>query len=319
MGTPRRSAERWFHRIPFRGRNSAPETVPFDRTGISVRTGIETACEALIRNRHFYPPTIAPIPRVSGSSYSLDYANRWRSPHTDPACHGDQKSCSTRREISSPAKELGITFRPGIGIAYVTTIRNRHSETVGTALVSRNSVPGPKFHPGASVIVHRHRTIRLDGDICQHGAKELGITFRPGIGIVYVTTIRNRHSETVGTALVFRNSVPGPKFRPGACVPTTVPFDRTGISVRTGVGTAPEAPIQSRHFDSVGRWFRGIPFRGRNSAPERVLYSTPTAVPFDRTGISVRMGVGTAPEAPIQNLHFDPDCKRSHSEISDPA
>ncbi|MQL86683.1 hypothetical protein Taro_019228 [Colocasia esculenta] len=36
------------------------------------------------------------------SSDSLDYANRWRSPYTEPACHGDQKSCSTRREISSP-------------------------------------------------------------------------------------------------------------------------------------------------------------------------------------------------------------------------
>ncbi|MQM23596.1 hypothetical protein Taro_056661, partial [Colocasia esculenta] len=45
------------------------------------------------------------------------------------------------------AKELGITFRTGIRIAYVTTIRNRHSETVYKALVSRNSIPGPKFTP----------------------------------------------------------------------------------------------------------------------------------------------------------------------------
>ncbi|MQM05738.1 hypothetical protein Taro_038554 [Colocasia esculenta] len=49
------------------------------------------------------------------------------------------------RSIPTPsANELGITFRTGIGIAYVTTIRNRHSETVDRALVSRNSVPGPK-------------------------------------------------------------------------------------------------------------------------------------------------------------------------------
>ncbi|MQL87486.1 hypothetical protein Taro_020028 [Colocasia esculenta] len=149
-----------------------PTAVPFDRTGIFVCTGVGTAREASIRNRHFDPvgkssdsldyancwrsPHTEPDSWRSEvvfnssrdlltSSDSLDYANRRRSPHTVPACHSDQKSCSTRREISSPAKELGITFRPGIGIAYVTTIRNRHSETVGRVLVSRNSISGPKF------------------------------------------------------------------------------------------------------------------------------------------------------------------------------
>ncbi|MQL73845.1 hypothetical protein Taro_006228 [Colocasia esculenta] len=113
---------------------------------------------------------ISPFSRFFGSSDSLDYANRWRSPHAEPSSHSDWMSCSTRREISSPgrgygcpniadkvtpsrfiptpsAKELGITYRTGIGIAYVTTIRNRHSETVDKALVSRNSVLGPKFPP----------------------------------------------------------------------------------------------------------------------------------------------------------------------------
>ncbi|MQL99199.1 hypothetical protein Taro_031917 [Colocasia esculenta] len=80
-------------------------------------------------------------------SDSLDYANRWRSPHAEPPSHIDRKSCSTRRKICSPAKEFGITFRTGIGIADVTTIRNRHSETVESALVSRNSVSGPKSPP----------------------------------------------------------------------------------------------------------------------------------------------------------------------------
>ncbi|MQM20159.1 hypothetical protein Taro_053173 [Colocasia esculenta] len=112
------------------------------------------------------------------SSDSLDYANRWRSPQAEPPSHSDRKSCSTRREdllprsgiwvpehrryshplrfIPTPsAKELGITFRTGIEIAYVTTIRNQHSETVDTALVSRNSVLGPKFPPRACVLVHR--------------------------------------------------------------------------------------------------------------------------------------------------------------------
>ncbi|MQM02251.1 hypothetical protein Taro_035017 [Colocasia esculenta] len=45
------------------------------------------------------------------------------------------------------AKELGITFRTGVGIAYVTTIRNRHSETIDRALVLRNSVRGTKYPP----------------------------------------------------------------------------------------------------------------------------------------------------------------------------
>ncbi|MQL82374.1 hypothetical protein Taro_014855, partial [Colocasia esculenta] len=60
------------------------------------------------------------------------------------------------RFIPTPSvKELDITFRMGIGIDYVTTIRNRHSEMVDSVLVSRNSVPGPKFLLGACVLVHR--------------------------------------------------------------------------------------------------------------------------------------------------------------------
>ncbi|MQM19150.1 hypothetical protein Taro_052150 [Colocasia esculenta] len=96
-----------------------------------------------------------------GSSASLDYANSWRAQHMEWAYHADWMSCSTRLEISTRArrygctniadivppyaKELGITFLPGIGIADVTTIQNRHTETVDRALVSRNSVLAPKF------------------------------------------------------------------------------------------------------------------------------------------------------------------------------
>ncbi|MQL81213.1 hypothetical protein Taro_013665 [Colocasia esculenta] len=92
--------------------------------------------------------------KVISSSASLDYANHWRGQHTESAYHGDRKSCSTRLEISTPAKELGITFCPGIGIAYVTTIRNRRSETVDRALSSWNSVRRLKFRRGACVLVH---------------------------------------------------------------------------------------------------------------------------------------------------------------------
>ncbi|MQL83524.1 hypothetical protein Taro_016015, partial [Colocasia esculenta] len=259
---------------------------------------------------------ISPIPRFFGCSDSLDYVNRWRSPHAEPPSHSDRKSCSTRREISSPdvvsgsknlrfalrncdssrrsplsqgflavatpsitritggahtrshpvttigslvqldarspprlwiwvpehrlyshplrfiltpsAKELGITFRTGIRIVYVTTIRNRHSETVDKALVLWNSVLGPKSPPERVSWIwmpeHRRYSHPLRF-ILTPSAKELGITFRTGIGIVYVTTIRNRHfekvdkalnrhSEAVDKALVSWNSILGPKFPP---------------------------------------------------------------------------------------------------------
>ncbi|MQM07849.1 hypothetical protein Taro_040690, partial [Colocasia esculenta] len=53
--------------------------------------------------------TICPIPRFFGSSDSLDHANRWRSPHAEPPSDSDRKSCSTRREISSPVATPSIT------------------------------------------------------------------------------------------------------------------------------------------------------------------------------------------------------------------
>ncbi|MQL77043.1 hypothetical protein Taro_009450 [Colocasia esculenta] len=122
-------------------------------------------------------------------SDSLDYANRWRSPHAEPPIHSDRKSCSTRCEISSPVATPSITR-----IAGGAHTRSRPV----TAIVSRVQLDArtpPQFIPTPS-------------------AKELGITFRTSIGIAYVTTIRNGNPETVDKALVSRNSVPGPKFPP---------------------------------------------------------------------------------------------------------
>ncbi|MQM19653.1 hypothetical protein Taro_052661 [Colocasia esculenta] len=167
--------------------------------------------------------TISPIPRFFASSDSLDYANHWRSPHAEPPSHSDRKSCSTRREMSSPAKELSITFRTGVVIAYVITIRNRHSETVDRALVSRNSVPGPKYTPERPTIFSFQRfsgnNVSLDyvnlwrgnhTESACHDDRKLCSTLRenpsPGIGIAYVTTIQNRHSEMVVKTPVLRNS-----------------------------------------------------------------------------------------------------------------
>ncbi|MQL92111.1 hypothetical protein Taro_024739 [Colocasia esculenta] len=133
----------------------------------------------------------------------------------EPTCHGDRNSCSTRREISSQAKELCITFHSGIGIAYVTTIWNRHSKTVDRALVSRNFVLGLKFCPGACVLVHR----------LSYPLGQTRIFICPGIETACEAPIRNRHFDPVGWMRIF---------------------------VRPGIGTAREAPIQNRHFDPVG-------------------------------------------------------------------
>ncbi|MQM19527.1 hypothetical protein Taro_052534 [Colocasia esculenta] len=263
------------------------------RTRISVRPANETSREAPIRNRHFDPVgtrsysdishpapeflsgsvrfqlTISSIPRFSGSSASLDYANYWRGQHTESAYHENRKSFSTRLEISTPGRRYGctniadivtpsglfpplqrkywgITFCPGIGIAYVTTIRNRHSDTVDMEL-------GITFRPGTGIAYVTTIWNRLSETVDK--ALELGITFRPGIGIAYVTTIRNRHSETVDRALVLQNSLSGPKFHRGACVLVhrlSYTLGRMRISVRPAIKTTREAPIRNRHLDPVG-------------------------------------------------------------------
>ncbi|MQM23002.1 hypothetical protein Taro_056063, partial [Colocasia esculenta] len=243
-----------------------PAAIPFDPTRKSVHTGVGTARKAPIRNRHFDPVGKRSHSEISGPVQNSSPGAWPRA--VDAIAYGHLFA------------QRGITFRSVIRIAYKTTLRNRHIET-----------------PDARLLPKAIR--RRFGFIPTPSAKELGITFRSGIGIAYVTTIRNRHSETVDmalvlwnsvpwpkfhsrAALVLRNSIPGPKFHLGACVigtPIVVPFDRTGIFVRTGVRTSREAPIRNRHFDPVG----------------------------------------TAREAPIRNRHFDPFSKRSHSEISGPA
>ncbi|MQM18505.1 hypothetical protein Taro_051501 [Colocasia esculenta] len=95
---------------------------------------IATARESPIQNRHVDPVgtrsdslRISPFPRFSSSNVFLDYVNPRRGNRTGSACDGDRKLCSTRRENSSPG---------GIGIAYMTTIRNRHTVTVNRTPVS---------------------------------------------------------------------------------------------------------------------------------------------------------------------------------------
>ncbi|MQM23459.1 hypothetical protein Taro_056523 [Colocasia esculenta] len=126
--------------------------------GAHMRSRPVTAIRSRVQLDARSPPQVVDMGARTSPIYSdsLDYANRWQSPHAEPPSHSDRKSwiwVPEHRRYSHPlrfiptpsAKELGITFRTGIGIAYVTTIRNRHSETVDKALVLWNSVQGPKF------------------------------------------------------------------------------------------------------------------------------------------------------------------------------
>ncbi|MQL91976.1 hypothetical protein Taro_024594, partial [Colocasia esculenta] len=203
--------------------------------GITFRPGIRIAYVTTIRNQHsetvdkalVSPNSISGPKFRPGTSDSLDYTNRWRSPHTEPACHGDRKSCSIWREISSP-RRTRIVVRPGVETTREAPIRNRHFDPIGKRSHSEIS------------------------------AKELGITFRPGIEIAYMNIIQKRHSETVDRALVSQNSIPGPKFCLGVCVLVhrlSCPLGRTLIFVRAGVETACEAPIRNRYFEPVGPGF----------------------------------------------------------------
>ncbi|MQM23650.1 hypothetical protein Taro_056717, partial [Colocasia esculenta] len=216
---------------------STPTAVPSGRTRIFISPG----------------PTISPIPRSFGSSDSLDYANRWQSPHAEPPSHSDRKSCSTRCEISSPGRgygcpniadiaadaieyghrfaQMGITFRSVIGITYKTPIRNRHAEALDVLLSPQpirchfgDEKPSFRTPKLSWIWVPEHRRYcHLIRFIPTSSAKELGITFRSCIGIAYVTTIRNWHSETVDRAPVGKwshseISGPAPKFLCGSAV-----------------------------------------------------------------------------------------------------
>ncbi|MQL99406.1 hypothetical protein Taro_032125 [Colocasia esculenta] len=73
---------------------------------------------------------------------------------------------------NSTAERTRIFFRTVIRTPRESPIRNRHFDPVGTR-------------------------------------RELAITFRPCLGIAYVSTIQNLHSETVDRTLVLQNSVTG--------------------------------------------------------------------------------------------------------------
>ena len=86
-----------------------------------------------------------------------------------------------------------------IGTARDAPIPNPHSDPVGTAPDSEISGPAPGF-----------RSLRAapapDAHGFRHAFGKTAITFRPGIGIAYMTTFRNRHSEALVAARLPRRS-----------------------------------------------------------------------------------------------------------------
>ncbi|MQL76817.1 hypothetical protein Taro_009217 [Colocasia esculenta] len=103
---------------------------------------------------------------------------------------------------------MSITFRQGIRIAYGTTIRNWHSETVNRTLVSRNSVSWPKFHRGACVLVQR----------LSYPLGNMQIFVRAVIGTASESPFRNQHFDPIETKSDSKISGLAPKFLFGSVV-----------------------------------------------------------------------------------------------------
>ncbi|MQL68528.1 hypothetical protein Taro_000834 [Colocasia esculenta] len=150
MDTSTRSAQNRIRRFPVRRPNSslgewsrAADAIayghPFAQTGRTFRSVVEIAYKTPNRNRHSeapvapllfleirchfgvenpsfctpklrFQPTISPFLWFSGSSVSLDYANRWRGYHKESVCHGNRKLCSTRHENFFPGYRFGCTI-----------------------------------------------------------------------------------------------------------------------------------------------------------------------------------------------------------------
>ncbi|MQL82930.1 hypothetical protein Taro_015410 [Colocasia esculenta] len=96
---------------------------------------------------------------------------------------------------------MWIFPRPVIGTAREAPIPNLHSDPVGHGPDSEISGPAPGFRS-------RRAAPAPDAHGFRH-AFEMGITFRPGIRIAYVTTLRNYLSEPVEKTPVSRNFEPG--------------------------------------------------------------------------------------------------------------
>ncbi|MQL83525.1 hypothetical protein Taro_016016 [Colocasia esculenta] len=217
---------------------------------------------------------------------SLDYANRWRSPHAEPPSHNDRKSCSTRREISSPGRGYGCS-----NIADIV-------------------IPSVYSHPFSEIIGHNFPH-GYRNRLCDNKSESALRDGRQGAGFVE-----------------FRSAAKIPPRSVCASTPTAVPSGRTRIFILPGVGTAREAPIQNRHFDPVGKWSHSEisgpspKFLSGSAAADAFAYGHR----FTQTGITFRSVIGIAYKAPIRNWHSEaldapllPQAIRSRFRVKKPS
>ncbi|MQL87492.1 hypothetical protein Taro_020032 [Colocasia esculenta] len=230
-----------------------------------------------------------------------------------PPYYGDQKSCSTRREISSPvysnpfSQRTGHNFPPGHRNRLCdhnseSALRDDRQGAGFTEFRSRAKIPPRSVCYSTPTVVPFDRT---------------GISVRTG----------------VDRALVSRNSVPGPKFHPGACVIVhRQPYPSIGrgyLSARR-VGTARKAPIRNRHFDPVGkRSHSEISGPAQNSSAGAWSWAVDAIAYghlFAQTGITFRSVIGIAYKTTIRNRHSEtsdarllPKAIRCHFGVEKPS
>ncbi|MQL85609.1 hypothetical protein Taro_018141 [Colocasia esculenta] len=221
--------ERTAHNFPHGYRNHLSE----HNSKSAFRDGRQDSSFVKLRVKIEIPPwsvcTSTPIVLPLGFSrnnVSVDHVNPGRASLTESDSHGDRKLCSTRYEKSSPGSRYGCTNIADIvtpfGIAYVSTIQNRHSKTVDRTLVSQNSMSGPKFHRRACVLVHR----------LSYPLGKTQIFFSVAIGTTRESPIRNRHFDPAGTRSDLEISGPTPKFLSGRVV-AGCRFDRIRTPIRS--------------------------------------------------------------------------------------
>ena len=157
-----------------------------------------------------------------------------------------------------------------IGTAREAPIPNRHSDPVGPGPPDSEMISGPA--PG-------FRSLRAaaaapdDAHGFRHAFGKTAITFRPGIGIAYMTTFRNRHSEAL-VALDCRGDRTPFSSRKSivSASEISIPAGDSRFFVATSPGSHGSSEVEGRMFFQ-NRPFSAVEGRRRRgpTAPPRVV------------------------------------------------
>ncbi|MQL72889.1 hypothetical protein Taro_005261 [Colocasia esculenta] len=281
FGDFRRSTARWFFVIPFRGQNpprsvctSTPTAVPSGRTRIFIRPGVGIASEAPIQNRHFDPVGKWSHSEISGPAPKFLYGS------AVAGCRCDRIRTPLRSNTPSITRIAGgahTRSRP------ITVIGSR------VQLDVRSPPQGAgfaEFRFGAKI---RHRSVCTSTPTAVPSGRTR-IFIRPRFRTAREAPILNRHCDPVGKRSHSEISGPAPKFLSGSavagcrCDRIRTPLRSNGHNFSLGYrnrlkDTNSESALRGARRPliasddktrSTGRWFHGIPFRGKNSPPERV-------------------------------------------------